>query len=723
MKNSAVAQNIIHGSHPHFLMAAVTPGLASGSLSVACSICKAVVPIAATCEQPSPLRCTECEDFFICLKCFEVKERPFTCTQIVIRNPSLSSFDHSVCVRTRPRCTSYNLCPLFHGQLIEVVAFAESTEGDVGVMYFRQRMGGWINSQHVVCVFPSDASIGTLVQMHFAARKNLPVVTSTQMILDLIKESSTMISEDASYGSISAYFTLLPLYKVHMNMEHAKSQEVLRPSAQFVDFLLRFTNNELRRLTASFNRADTSSAFVVRLAARCLAVLEQLVGCRQPVVPHETIAVGGEVMRGLVSMLALMLRAPLGACDVPLNIAFIEHTREPVDIWLNVVRDSVTTESSDCATVLILRESIARAAPLCGQHLAVDDLRALRAIIHSSANLFGPLFCCAMLHWILPNRPDLQLAAIDLDAVEVAMGLLKKGTPVLPMLPAGPPTEGMNVAVAMLSRIVRRNPVCIQMLATICIPVLVGKLKGSTLPGDLLLAVMDCCTEFAFNSGGLAAESQGCTAAVHHNCAPFQPINAFRTRIGVVPMCDFCSVAHPPVDSIALESDGHTCAYFTCRCPDCPTAKRERCLPPPEISLTLAQRLLGEQRVLQCATQHLRCWDEAANAVGRLSMRLECTEELGMALFLALVHRTSLNDCGDAAMAVAACQNLTKLQELKRKFRDSPLVRFLDADVVCASCDSTPEFGRTANGFGLTPSPGAAPREDHAGIAVELFVQ
>jgi hypothetical protein len=138
--------------------------------------------------------------------------------------------------------------------------------------------------------------------------------------------------------------------------------------------------------------------------------------------------------------------------------------------------------------------------------------------------------------------------------------------------------------------------------------------------------------------------------------------------------------------------------------------------------LTRAQLLLGEHRVLLHATQQLRCYEEAANAVGRLSMRLELTEDLGVSLFLTLAQRPSLGDWSDAAMAVAACQRLSKVQELKGKYRDSPLVRFLDARFASGGSRGTPEDARQRLGYGLTPSPGAAsPRDDQSGVAVELF--
>ena len=646
-----------------------------------------------------------------------MKERPFACTQIVIRNPSINSFDHNVCVRTRPRASSYNLCPLFHGQLIEVVAFAESTEGDVGVVYFRQRMGGWINSQHVVCVFPSEASISNLVQMHFAARSKLPLGSSVETNLALMKESIDMINEDASYGSVSAYFTLLPLHAAHDRRDTPESHEILRETVTFVDFLLRFACNELARMCETFSRADTSTAFVVRLAARCLAVVNQLIGHPQQSVPRETVDRCVEAAQHLIYLLSNMFRAPLAPQDTPVNVAMLEHTRESVDIWTGVLRDSVTTESSDCATILVLRDAIATAAAFCGSSLSMDHIKMLRMTVNVSLNVFGPLFCSVISDWIPANRPDRQAAAVDLDSVEVAIAILKRGGP----------SDNLVLAVDLISAVVRRNPLAIQMLASVCIPALATKLKG-TIPGDLLLSVVNCCTEFAYNSSQLIhAEQSGCycTAALYQNCAPFQPMNAFRTRVGVVAVCDYCSVAHPPTDSIALESEGRTSAYFTCRCTECRSLKPDRCLPPPDIPLTFAQRLLGENRVLQSATQQLRCWDDAVNAVGRLSMRLECTEELGVALFCALVNRRSLSECGDGALAVSACQNLTLVQEFKRKFPDAAITRYLDAHVPCASISRTPSDAhdfRATNTFGLTPSPGSS-RGEHSATAVELFGQ
>ena len=233
---------LTHGSHPHPMVPFVHP---SQSTSTLCSICQAVVESKPATSAALSFVSTVISTYVLCSKCFEIDEHSFPSSQYIVRNPMIHPADTTVMVRTRPRVSGFGLAPLHDGDLIEVVAYAESVE-EPGVLYYRQRIGGWVNSNHVVAVIPSDRSIAFLATLHLHHRNGTTTHSTTltaEQATELMEETNALLLENKPFGIVQGYLSCLPL---QMALTASAADSVLHERVcVFAEDLLRIVVEEL----------------------------------------------------------------------------------------------------------------------------------------------------------------------------------------------------------------------------------------------------------------------------------------------------------------------------------------------------------------------------------------------------------------------------------------------------------------------------------------------
>jgi hypothetical protein len=279
-----------HGSHIHAMIRAFGTERPGRHLRQ-CTLCRGSVD---TSQDQSARRCTQCPEFVLCIKCFEVDEYPFPSPQVVVRNPALLRSDDTICVRTRPRGSAYVLCPIPAGELIEVVAYATTKDGTDDV-YFRQQTGGWIRSVHVVCVLPSERSIARLSKVHFDYHYDGQTVPFTAgLCLQFIEETIDMIQDSPDFGAIMGYLTLLPIHiALFGHPAVASTRDPLTGFTQYhctciAGYLLQLLSNTAAQVEEHLSMPprqrsmDASIHYQVKMCARILVILSKL--------RHESIA-------------------------------------------------------------------------------------------------------------------------------------------------------------------------------------------------------------------------------------------------------------------------------------------------------------------------------------------------------------------------------------------------------------------------------------------------
>lgn len=372
------------------------------------------------------------------------------------------------------------------------------------------------------------------------------------------------------------------------------------------------------------------------------------------------------------------------------------------------------------------------------QHsLSWKDLQPLREqLLFTSHEVLQKSFC-ELTTTAMESSAVLQRHFLDADPLEVVVRLAKTASAAESQI-----TAFRTIAVA--ARQCARN---IALMHSLVLPALLMMAKTPRSPAAMT-AALNCFFELAYNDprvepceaahphtatparghsraaafGGNSSSSADCgggcatcTALLHPGSAPFQLMYTFSLPNGsLVALCEACAARHRPSASALVAEPAF--AYSACQCTQCRHESFPHPLSPPTVPSTSAISALQAGGLMKLLVQSLKAYPDnvaIANAVGRLTQRVQVPEEVIVALFYTVVEQPDLTPYAEAALALGAHVFLPCFAELLAKYADTPLARYIEEPYYNATPvkggglrrDETPAGSHMKSELGLSPSP------------------